>query len=281
MHDNSALGLIRVNRFVKERLSPAIYRDARPLTVNAWNASGEPVPFDEARRAEFRPFEVGQQWGRPWGTTWFHVTGTVPTGWPPAETAIEAVIDLGFGAGRPGRTDLPGFQAEGLVDLADGTVVKGIEPRNRHVAITAEAGSTVEFYIEAASNPDVAGGFEFAPTGFGDKAAAGHEELYRLRRADLALRDLPVWKLAQDIWTLSGLLAELSTATPRYAEILRALESAIDRVDLDDISGTAECGREALAGVLAKPAYASAHRIHAVGHCDETLLSPIRIDSIT
>jgi Alpha-mannosidase len=95
---------------------------------------------------------------------------------------------------------------------------------------------------------------------------------------DVALLDVPVWELAQDFWTLSGLLAELPADLPRRAEVLRALERAVDAVDPDDVSGTAALGRAELAGVLASPAHASAHRIHAVGHAhiDTAWLWPVR-----
>ena len=49
-------------------------------------------------------------------------------------------------------------------------------------------------------------------------------------------------------------------------------------MDPEDISGTAAAGRDILAPVLAKPAYASAHRIVAVGHAhiDSAWLWPVR-----
>src|SRR3712207_7380925 len=89
-----------------------MYRERVPVEVTAWTAPGEPVPFAEAVRQEFTPFAVGSTWGRPWGTVWFHVTGTVPDDWDEPEL----LVDLGFGGASPG------FQAEGLVYAADGTV---------------------------------------------------------------------------------------------------------------------------------------------------------------
>jgi len=272
VHDNSNLVLGRVARFVRERLAPATYRERRPLTVRAWAAPGEPVPFADAVQEEFEPFEIGSPWGPPWGTVWFHVTGCVPEGWTDPSTRPELVVDLGFSASQPG------FQAEGLAYAADGTVITGIEPQRRHVPLPDGAGSTVEIYIEAASNPDVGSGWEFRPTPLGDPATAGSAPLYRLGAIDVALLDLPVWELQQDFWTLGGLVTELPADLPRRAEVLRALERAVDVVDPDDVSGTAERGRAELARVLASPSYASAHRVHAVGHAhiDSAWLWPVR-----
>jgi alpha-mannosidase len=140
VHDDSGFVLPRVARFVRERLTPALHRASAPARVAAWTAPGEPVPFAEAAKQEYRPFAVGEAWGRPWGTVWFHVTGAVPAGW----AHPELVVDLGFtGAG-------PGFQAEGTVYSPDGVVLGGIEPRRRAVPLP---GGAVDLYVEAAPTP--------------------------------------------------------------------------------------------------------------------------------
>ncbi|WP_300008949.1 glycoside hydrolase family 38 C-terminal domain-containing protein [Pseudonocardia sp.] len=265
MHDDSAMVEGRIARFVRERLVPATYMERVPLDVTAWTAPGEPVPFDHALRQRFGPLPAGTAWGRPWGTVWFHLTGPVPPGWEHAEV----LVDLGFSGAQPG------FQAEGLVYASDGTVLSGIEPYRRHVPVT---GPSVDLYVEAAANPDLSGGWEFAPTPLGDPATAGDAPLYRLGAVDVARLDPRVWELVQDVWTLRGLLGELPRDTPRRAEVLRALERMVDAVDPHDVSGTAAGGRALLAPVLAAPAHASAHRVHAVGHAhlDSAWLWPVR-----
>jgi len=273
MHDDSALVEKRIDRFVRERLRPAVHRTSVPLQVEAWSVTDAPVPFSEAVRQPYTPFGVGRAWGRPWGTTWFHVTGTVPAGWAAeAGTRLELVVDLGFSRATPG------FQAEGLVWTPEGVVLKAVEPRNRSVPLQARPGGHVDLYIEAAANPDVTSGFTFVATHQGDPATAGTEPIYRLRQIDLALRDEAVWELAQDFWTLTGLMRALPVGLARRAEILRALESAVDVMHPDDVSGTATSGRAALAEVLTRPANASAHRLHAVGHAhiDSAWLWPVR-----
>ena len=181
----------------------------------------------------------------------------------------ELVVDLGFtGAG-------PGFQAEGTVYAPDGVVLGGIEPRRRAVPL---AGGAVDLYVEAAANPDMTGGWGWAPTPLGDLATAGDDPLYHLGAVELADLDRTVWGLLQDIWTLSGLVEALPGDLPRRAEVLRALERAVDAVDPDDVAATAAAGRAELADVLARPAHASAHRVYAVGHAhiDSAWLWPVR-----
>ncbi|TFB52844.1 alpha-mannosidase [Cryobacterium tagatosivorans] len=275
MHDNSVLIRARIRRFVSERVTPAIYRASAPLSVSAWEVPDEPVPFIEARRQAFTPFAVGRRWGKPWGTTWFHVTGRVPEDWSRwggLDTRTEIIVDLGFLSGQPG------FQAEGLVFDPAGNILKAIEPLNNYVPLPLGAGGVLDVYVEAASNPDVGSNWKFRPTPVGDKATAGTTPIYRLRRMDVALLDTEVWQLDRDIWTLFGLMEELGGDLPRTAEILRALEKVTDRMDPDDVSGTAGLGRAILAPVLAQPAYASAHRIVAVGHAhiDSAWLWPVR-----
>jgi alpha-mannosidase len=273
MQDDDGLVQLRISRFVRERLHSAVHRAVMPLSVQIWEAPGEPVGFAEAAGQAYQPFAAGLPWGRPWGTTWLHVTGVVPTDWP-SDTLLrpEIVVDLGFGA------TVPGFQAEGLAWSRDGVIIKAIEPLNRVVPVSAGPGEVIDFYIEAASNPDVTANWTFVPTTEGDLATAGTDPIYRLRRIDLALRDQTVWELIQDFWSLDGLLRELPAALPRRAAILRALDDCVDAMDPQDIAGTASTGREALARVLASPAHASAHRLHAVGHAhiDSAWLWPTR-----
>jgi Alpha-mannosidase len=271
VHTNADLIRMRVDRFARERIQPALYRASVPLTVTAWEAPDEPVPFADAVGAAFESFGVARPWGKPWGTTWFHITGTVPADW--AVEDAEVVVDLGFTSGQPG------FQAEGLVYAPDGRIVKAVEPFNACVGLEAlGATDALDFYVEAASNPDVGGSWTFAPTAMGEKATAGSDPIYTLRRIDVALRDDVVWELDRDIWTLRGLLDQLPAGSTRAADILLALDRAVDAVDPNDVAGTAEGGRAALAGALAAPAASSAHRITAVGHAhiDSAWLWPTR-----
>ncbi|MCV7191701.1 alpha-mannosidase [Mycolicibacterium brumae] len=269
MHDDRRLTEERLDRFVNHFLAGAVYGATAPVEVRAWAAPGEPVPFAEAVAQEFAPIAEGDPWGAPWSTLWLHVTGAAPAQWSDqAGKATELRVELGFTGG-------PGFNAEGLVYRPDGTPVKGISPFNAYVPVAP--GEPVDFYVEAAANPDLGGDF-VSPTPLGDPGTAGTDPLYRLGHIELAQREVDVWELQQDIWTLSGLMRELPFDLPRRHDILRALERMLDIVDPDDIAGTAAAGRAALADCLSRPAYASAHRITAVGHAhiDSAWLWPVR-----
>ncbi|MGV9249890.1 alpha-mannosidase [Streptomyces sp. NPDC003697] len=272
MHDDRSLVEARLRRVLDERIRPAVHPESVPLDVAVWHAPGGPVPVAEGIAAVTEPITVGTRWGAPWGTSWFLVTGTVPEAW--AGRTVEALLDLGFDGG------MPGFQCEGLVHRPDGTPVKGLNPLNQWVRIGAPVtgGEEVRLHIEAASNPVVLGGRPFTPTHLGDLATAGSEPQYTLARTDLAVFDETVWQLVIDLEVLGELMAELPAESGRRWEILRAVERALDAVDLRNVGGTAARARACLAGVLAAPASASAHRVSAVGHAhiDSAWLWPLR-----
>lgn len=175
---------------------------------------------------------------------------------------------------------MPGFQCEGLVYRPDGSPVKGLNPRNQWVRIAASAagGEEVLLHMEAASNPVILDYHPFLPTELGDKETAGDRPQYRLERMDLAVFDETVWQLVIDLEVLGELMAELPVEGARRWDILRAIDRALDTIDLQDVNGTAAAAREHLAAVLSSPAEPSAHRISAVGHAhiDSAWLWPLR-----
>ncbi|MFI5736487.1 alpha-mannosidase [Kribbella sp. NPDC051587] len=278
MHDDRQLIEERLQRALRERISPAVYGAAVPLDIEVWHAPGEPVSPAEALAQTYEPAAIGLPWGPAWGTAWFKFSGQVPAEWAGAE--IEAVIDLGFSGG-------PGFSAEGLVHTTGGRPLKGLHPRQTYAPLSilgpdgtaAAAGDSIEFYVEAAANPEVLGDKGgFSPTTIGDKPEPGGRPIYQLTRADLAVFNAEVWDLILDLEALDGLQKELSLQEPRRREILRALSRALDALDYEDVAKTAADARAQLTDVLSRPAHASAHQVSAVGHAhiDSAWLWPLR-----
>ncbi|HEY9266776.1 MAG TPA: glycoside hydrolase family 38 C-terminal domain-containing protein [Microbacterium sp.] len=274
MHDDRRTVEGRLTRFVRTWLEPATYRAFQPLEITRWVAPGEPVPFATATAQEFSPVEQGAFWGAAWGTTWFRVQGSVPVDWAADDdVAVELLLDLGFTADRPG------FQCEGLVYHPDGTILKGLNPLSAYVPWDpARRGAGIDIFIEGASNPDVAGSYDFHPTDLGLKDTAGDVELYSLGRMGVALRDVTIWELRQDIGVLAGLMEQLPLDSPRRHRILRGIERMLDTLDPDAVSSTAGEARAILAPLLADRAVASSHRVTATGHAhiDSAWLWPAR-----
>jgi alpha-mannosidase len=270
MHDDRTLVEGRLNRALTQFIRPALYTARTPMSIRAWHVEGEPVPVEEALKASYEPFEPGTAWGAPWSTSWFRIEGEVPRAWEGSR--VEALLDIGYSSAHPG------FQAEGLVYDYDGVPIKGVHPRNRQIPVGSpvSGGEPVRLLLEAAANPEVLHGFN--PTQLGDVLTAGDQPIYRFGAASLAVLDENVWHLIFDIEVLSELMHELGGQDPRRHEILRALEFALDALDLHDVPATAADARAELAGVLSRPAHASAHRLSATGHAhiDSAWLWPLR-----
>jgi alpha-mannosidase len=273
MHDDRALIEGRLARMLG-RVADAVWSAPVPVDLACWEAPGEPVPVADGLAAEYQPAQVGERWGMPWGTTWWRVRARVPAAH--AGRPVDLRLDLGF------DPDRVGFHVEGLVYRADGTPVKGLNPRTQWVRVAdrAVAGEEVELFVESASNPLLlgGGGHAFRPTALGDRETAGRQPLYCVERAELAVFEEEVWELQQDLEVLGQLAAELPLEDARRWQLLRSLDRALDRLDVADLAGTAAQSRAELAGVLADPARASAHRISAVGHAhiDSAWLWPVR-----
>jgi alpha-mannosidase len=260
--------LQRLARALASRLGPAAARHVADLQITAWDVGGEPVPFAVAAAARYRPFAVGQAWGRPWDTTWFRIRGTVPE--QARGGRVELVLDLGWQ-----NDSLPGFQAEALAYRADGEVIKGVQPRNNWVPVT---GTEVDVFLEAAANPQFFGRQRdrFQPTPLGDVRTAGTEPQYALAAAHLVVVDEAVTALIADLEVVAGLFAEPAVDATLRAVAGHALEQAMDV--LDGYGVDVEAVGRPLARVLGAPATASAHKVSATGHAhiDSAWLWPLR-----
>jgi alpha-mannosidase len=158
-------------------LLPAIFKERAPLELTAHCVRGEPIGYAEAVRADFAPTKVGDPWGPPWSTTWFHVRGRVPESYSGRD--VVAVFDLGF----DGPT---GFTCEALA-WKDGKPWRGVDPNHRWLPID---GTEIDFYLEAAANPRATeSGPEPALSMIALRQAP--EPAFVLRQAELAIRELP------------------------------------------------------------------------------------------
>ena len=274
MHQSTKAVEERLDRFVRDKLESAIYRDRVALSITAWQAPREPVAFEFATKQQYETVDLGWRFGRAWSTIWLKVSGSIPESWAAnqeASMAAEIVIDFGYNTSRSG------FQAEALAyDLA-GKPIKAIAPKNSWLP-WSYANKKVEFFLEVAANPDVAGEYTFEPTTLGDWDTASEQPLYELKKLHIARRDIEVWQLAQDIFTLRGLMVSLPQDSTRRHMLTRAIEDMLDAIDPSDVSGSATAARAKLKAALAAPANASSHRVIATGHAhiDSAWLWPIR-----
>ncbi len=268
MHDDRQQTEDRLARVLTQRIPAALSTPTGiELEVTVWHAPGEPVPATEAIGQAYRPFAPGEPWGRTWSTSWIHVSGEVPP--EHRDTGLELVVELGYLAG-------PGFTCEGLVHTPDGVPIKGVHPDNRVVPI-APGTEQIDLYIEAAANPHLMD-TDFLPTQLGDWDSAGDDPLYTFGGIELVIPHPEVVGLRHDLEVAGDLAAGLPLDQARRWQLVAAIGRALDRLDLDDIVGTAADARAELIPTLGLPAAASAHRITAVGHAhiDSAWLWPLR-----
>ena len=278
MHDDRLFVEERLERALRERLWPAIHSLAVPFDVAAWlvppagrgDGVGEPVPVATALAAGYVPVAVGDAWGPPWGTTWFQLTGRVPAEWAGRE--VEAVIDLGF------TDDVPGFQAEGLVHTADGVPVKAREPaEHRRAAARRPPGRGRRALRRGRGEPDRSAGSDHparrpATAGTSRSTGSTRLELAVLRTRGVGARRRPRGarrsSCASCRWTTRG--AGRSCARSSARSTRWTCTTSPERPTAARASAERRRWR--------RPAYASAHRVSAVGHAhiDSAWLWPVR-----
>ncbi|HYM66697.1 MAG TPA: alpha-mannosidase 2C1, partial [Patescibacteria group bacterium] len=228
-------GLERLRELLEQRLVPAILVESAPLELAAFQVRGEPISLDEALRGDYRPFQVGEEWGPPWSTTWFRVRGRVPDGWLGREVA--AVFDLGF----IGPT---GFTCEALA-WKDGLPWRAVDPNHRRLPIL---GQDVDFLLEAAANPWAT---ESGPHPSLSMIALRESPIpiFTLTQAELRLVNQEARRVALDF----RVLLELAEAT--------GTSGAIAALEKFEATGDAS----ALTEALSRPG-GSRHLVTAVGH---------------
>ena len=242
------------------RIEAWLHPESAPISVEAWAVGGEPVPFEQARQAEYEPAGVGYNWGPLWDTTWFRIRGEVPAAWAGREVVVLFHIN--------GDDQREGFSAEGLI-YENGQPVRAIN-RNRfeiEVAKCASGGEKFEYYVEAAANK--------ADWSKCLKVEPG--PLFTITQAELACSDRTVFDYYFDFKVAADAMSFLPEESQRRAELRYALNESLNRLDPDD-AGTIPHAREALAGVLAKRNGDTVHQLSAIGHAhmDTAWLWPLR-----
>ena len=58
MHDDRRITEVRLDRFLRERIVPAVYSRSVPLALSSWEVPGEPVPVTQALLQDFVPRDL-------------------------------------------------------------------------------------------------------------------------------------------------------------------------------------------------------------------------------
>jgi alpha-mannosidase len=254
----------RAERCLRDRIYSAGLTGWHKLQIGMWAVDGEPVPFAQARGAEYREAGHGTAWGTPWSTTWFRITGEVPEEWLAEEVDLD--IDLGWTWGPA--------TGEALIHDALGNAIESIGPGRPRIPWRERR---VDLYVEAAANPMPT--FDWSPTDSSLGPMPDAAPRMRISRALLVRVDRAADDAANDMVLAIALAKELRDEVHR-ARALAAISGACDVVDdlgmSDDLRWSAF--HEALAPLFDSVPAPDAPRLHAVAnaHIDTAWLWPFR-----
>lgn len=240
------------------RLGRAVYSSVAPLEIRAWRTP-EPVPFTQRQTGEALVLQLGDRWGNLFDCAWFHFSGQVP-----AAAAGQPVVLLLDVSGEMCVFDAQGEPLRGLTnvfseyDYSLGTPGKRVLPLFDH----AQGDEKVSVWADAGCN-DL----------FGNLKNDG-----RIREAHIAICHEPLRQLYYDFEVLLDSLRVLPEKSPRFQQILAALNDAVHLLWNGITPELAQPAREILGRVLQQRGGDPSLQISAIGHAHIDLgwLWPIR-----
>jgi alpha-mannosidase len=220
-------------------LEAAVYRP--PLTDPPRDYRQMRIAPHEAAQQEYTPVEPGYVWGPVWSDAWFRFSGVIPVKWQ-GETVV-ARIDTG---------------AESIIWDGDDPL-QGIDSNHGEIILyeSAIGGENVTLYVQATGmhpNVSVHGEPQEPPPA-----------PFTFKQAALAIYDEDLWAFYYDVNVAYGVMCEQPTDSPRYGQLLAALNDVVNLYDPDD-PASIEAASDRLSEIYSRPAVPSAHRISAIGH---------------
>ena len=271
MLPNLQYAAIRYEGFHTEVLLPRVFPLRNPLKVGIWQAPGSGLEgghpsLAEAKRAQYRPVDIGLRWGPVWSTAWFRLQGRVP-----AEMRGHTVA-LRFSCGSEGTLWRDGVAFQGFDPYRDLAFLWSAGAR-----IGARGGEKIDLFVEGACN---------LPLGI-STFWWDHPELQarwrepkpgRLESAELVVVDEAAWRYAQAWDFLRRLMLALPEDSPRATEIANGLRDFHACIDAQDPVPGMEETASALDELVRGGAHEAATACVAVGHAhiDTAWLWPLR-----
>ncbi len=240
-------------------VQPAVYTDHVLLDV-AVHHTEDPVPHDQAIKADYRPVELDYRWGPLWSTAWFCLRGMVPESFTGREFRL--LFDTGTEA----------------LCWWDGTPYQGVELHRQDVKLpqSVQPGQTLKVFIEAACNHMLGVGEKYGcPRRMG---LMSQTKEGRLKQAHLAAYHPQRAALACDLEVLIDLARSVDQDSAQGRYVLRGLQQACDLINPQDVDSCIEQIRTAIAKVLNTPTDGTATTAYSVGnaHIDLAWLWPVR-----
>ncbi len=239
-------------------IAGAVYTIVAPLKIKAWRTR-EPVPFEQRRSGEALQLSIGDAWGQLFDCAWFRFTGTVP-----AEAAGQPVVLLLDVNGEMCVVNEQGVPLRGLTNVASQFDLRLGMPGKRVLPLyhPAQGGESIEVWADAGAN-DLFGFLQ---------------ENGQVKEAWVATCHEETRALYYDFEVLLDSLQVLPAASPRFQQILVALNDATYVIWNGLSSETVQQARQVLAPALAQQGGDPSLQISAVGHAhmDLAWLWPLR-----
>lgn len=277
--------LDRCERVMRQRVLPHIDEPISACGVRSFVNTGEPEPSGQFlakvrnQEVDFQPCPAGTVWGTTWGTTWFEIKGVIPQDMLKNQLPVELIIDLGW------NPDFVGGHLEALCYRKDGTVMKGVNPRNQNLPLISRGGvdsavnsdGSFTIYVEGAYNPLILGSPSFVKTQLGNAPTGKPDQRYVLNRVDLCAFNQEAFDYYEDLDVLYSLLPTLDNSSLWYFTVAKALQRSMNTYDERDLS-TIKKARAILKPVLETQGTRARMHLSAVGHShiDSAWLWPVR-----
>ncbi len=239
-------------------IGQAVYTTVAELDITAWRTP-EPVPFAQRRSGEELHPRIGDSWGGLFDCAWFRFTGRIPAA--AAGKPVALLLDV---SGEMCVVDDNGTPVRGLTNVASHYDYSLGRPGKRVLPITpcAQGDEALEVWADAGCN-DL----------FGNLHENG-----AVKEAYIAICHEEIRALFYDYEVLLDLLKVLPEDSPRYRQILTALNDARWALAPDITEDSARAARAILRPMLEKRGGDPSLRISAIGHAHIDLgwLWPIR-----
>jgi alpha-mannosidase len=233
----------------KDEIAGYVVSNRTPITDITIFETRDYLTYAKAVRAKFRPFKVGEGWGRGGSNAWFRIAFTVPR-----EFKGRLVTSF-FKFGK--------VRDEACLFL-DGKPFAGLDRFHEEVHLLQEAkgGETFEFVVDARA------GAPWDPEGTDTEYS---NEQAVLERAEIATVNQEVRQYWYDLDVLHLLAERLPKDSVRRARIIYGLNKSVDAFDYDhtddaSLAKSAIAAREILRPLMECPAEASALEFTVVGH---------------
>jgi alpha-mannosidase len=238
----------RVESYLQTILAPTLWREKVSLTAEVYQPPVEARdyralarPHSNPTEHDYHPVEPGFVWGPVWSDAWFRFTGAVPAEW--AGKTVVARFDTG---------------TESIVWDGDNPL-QGIDENHREIVLfeSAQGGEPVALTVQATGmHPHVS---------VHGKPPTPSPTPFRFAFAELAVYDEQRIGLYLDLNVALGVMKEQSQETPRYGELMMALNETVNLLAMKGDAAIPEA-RALLAQTYQRPAVPSAHQLSAVGH---------------